>query len=183
MPRKPLTLKMCPRDHASVRSLPGNRPEQGHSLRRRMHSRPGRKNSLRRQKKFPAPTAEDVCEVAFNALELQRELTPSSTGSAGNLKKSLPNSLHQGIHRPPRGSLAEQRSRLDDAVQLIVPIVNQPPEAHPPRRFVERGFRADDDCRQLRGVQPTSAQRTKSAHRWSRTRCSWKCFTFHRRYA
>jgi hypothetical protein len=140
MPRKPLTLKMCPRDHASVRSLPGNRPEQGHSLRRRTHSLPGRKNSLRRQKKFPAPTGEDICEVAFNALELQRELTPGSAGLAGNSKKSLPNSLHQGIHRPRRGSLAEQRSRLDDAVQLIVPIVNQPPQGHPPRRFVERGF-------------------------------------------
>ena len=74
--------------------------EQGHSLRRRMNSLPGRKNSLRRQKKFPAPTGENICEVTFNALELQRELTPSVAELAGNLKKSLPNSLHQGIRRP-----------------------------------------------------------------------------------
>src|ERR1700730_12162736 len=100
-------------------------------------------NSLPGQKKFPAPTGEDICEVAFNALELQRELTPGSAGLAGNLKKSLPNSLPQGIHRPRLGSLADQRSRLDEAVQLIVPIVTQPPEGHAPRRFVERGFRAD----------------------------------------
>src|ERR1700719_1196420 len=102
-----------------------------------MHSLPGRKKSLRRQKKFPAPTAEDICEVAFNALELQRELTPGSAGLAGNLKNSLPNSLPQGIHRPRPGSLTEQRSRLDDAVQSIVPIVSQPPGGHASRRFVE----------------------------------------------
>jgi hypothetical protein len=71
-----------------------------------MHSLPGRENSLRRQKKFPALTGEDICEVAFNALELQRELTPSSAGLAGNLKKSLPNSLPQGIHRPPARALS-----------------------------------------------------------------------------
>ena len=51
--------------------------------------------------KIPCPDREDICEVAFNALELRRELTPGSAGLAGNSKNSLPNSLPQGIHRPP----------------------------------------------------------------------------------